>query len=116
MEGNGERSDDVDEARAYEDGHIGYALELFELLKHHWQEDASFQAGQWCADTEMDAMPKGKVFIGLPADIQSFGICKRGWIMIGGGIPCLNDCIRRNALSAQFDFGFGATEDEPDRW
>src|SRR3954468_5506911 len=61
-------------------------------------------------------MPKGEVFIWLPLDIQLFWLCKHRLIVIGGGIPCLNDSICRNKLSAKFNLCFGATENKPDWW
>ena len=83
LKGDRQRPDHKDDSHMDCNRETFHSLKVSELFQHHRQGNPGFQTSQWCAHTEVDAVPKGKVTIRLTLDIKPIGIGKLSRIAVG---------------------------------
>ena len=69
-------------------------LNVFELFKHHGQDNLCFEAGERRTDTEVNAVSEGEMAIWLTLDIERVGIRKLRGILDFGDFTMVLLCDR----------------------
>src|SRR2546428_13994017 len=82
-EGDWQPSNHKDDARLDHNGNVLHSAQVLELLQHHWQSNPGFQTSQRRTNTEVDAVTKCQMAIGLTLHIEPIGVGELGWITIG---------------------------------
>src|SRR5438876_7650142 len=74
LEGDWQTSNHKDDARLDHNGNVLHSAQVLELLQHHWQGNPSLQTSQRRTNTEVNAVTKCQMAIGLTLHIEPVGI------------------------------------------
>src|SRR6266536_4105737 len=83
LEGDRQRPDHKDDPHMNRNRDTLHSLQAPELFQHHWQGNPGFQTSQRSANTEVNAVTKRQVAIGITLDIKPIWIGELGRITVG---------------------------------